>query len=118
MKLTIKNMVCDRCILVVKNIMAQVGYPTATVVMGEVTFHDQQPDNQTIDTIRQAIEPLGFELISNKKQVMIEHIKTALIELSHGNVRLESIKLSDYIALKNSSRTTNHSVIYSQLLKE
>ncbi len=93
MKLTIKNMVCDRCILVVKNIMAQVGYPTATVVMGEVTFHDQQPDDQIIDTIRQAIEPLGFELISNKKQVMIEHITTALIELSHGNVRLESMKL-------------------------
>ncbi len=110
MKLTIKNMVCDRCILVIKNIMAQTGYPSATVAMGEVTFHDQTPDSQALDAIRQAIEPLGFELISNKKQVMIEHVKTALIELTHGNVRLEEMKLSDYIAekLKQDYQSLSH----------
>lgn len=97
-KLTIKNMVCDRCVLVIKNTMAQLGYPDASVVMGEVVFNEQTLSKQDIEAIRQAIEPLGFELVGNKKQALIEHIKTALIDLSHGDSQLEDVKLSDYIA--------------------
>jgi len=101
MKLNIKNMVCDRCVLVIRNTLADLGYPSATVHMGEVIIANQELDNNEIDKIRRAIEPLGFELISGKKQALIERIKTSLIELTHGDAGdLADFKLSDFIAEK------------------
>lgn len=100
MKLIIKNMVCDRCVLVIKNTLAQLSYDSAIVLMGEINFTVESLPDQDIERIRQAIEPLGFELVSNRKQAMIEHIKSALIELTHGKHLLENIKLSKYIGDK------------------
>ncbi len=101
MKLNIKNMVCDRCVLVIKNTLDALGYPSANVLMGEVRFDNQTLSAAEIENIKQAIEPLGFELISNKKQALIEHIKTALIELTHGGTEnLDNIRLSDYLATR------------------
>lgn len=110
MKLIIKNMVCDRCVLVIKNTLAQLGYDSANVLMGEINFAEDKLADQDIERIREAIEPLGFELVSNRKQAMIEHIKSALIELTHGEQHLENIKLSDYIAtrLKQDYQSLSH----------
>lgn len=110
MKLIIKNMVCERCILVINNTLAQLGYGSANVLMGEINFVEKNLSEQDIVHIQQAIEPLGFELVSNRKQVMIEHIKSALIELTHGEQHLENIKLSRYIAnrLKQDYQSLSH----------
>lgn len=100
MKLIIKNMVCDRCVLVINNTLTQLGYDSANVHMGEINFAEEKLADQDIECIRQAIEPLGFELVSNRKQAMIEQIKSALIELTHGEQHLENIKLSNYVTDK------------------
>ena len=100
MKLIIKNMVCDRCVLVIKNTLMQLGFNSANVLMGEINFAEASLSEQDITRIKQAIEPLGFELVSNRKQAMIENIKSGLIELTHGDEHLEDIKLSDYVANK------------------
>ena len=91
-------MVCDRCVLVIKNIMQELQYPPVSVIMGEVDLAGHVLNEKDISKIRQAIEPLGFELVSNRKQALIEQIKTSLIQLLHGRQDLENIKLSDYIA--------------------
>jgi len=110
MKLIIKNMVCERCILVINNTLAQLGYGSTNVLMGEINFVEENLSEQDIARIQQAIEPLGFELVSNRKQAMIEHIKSALIELTHGERHLENIKLSRYIAsrLKQDYQSLSH----------
>lgn len=109
-KLIIKNMVCDRCVLVIKNTLTQLGYDSANVHMGEINFAEEKLADQDIERIRQTIEPLGFELVSNRKQAMIEHIKSALIQLTHGEQDLENIKLSNYIAdkLKQDYQSLSH----------
>lgn len=110
MRLIIKNMVCDRCVLVIKNTLKQLGYNSAQVLMGEINFAEEQLTDQNIERIREAIEPLGFELVSNRKQAMIEHIKSALIELTHGEQHLENIKLSNYLTdiLKQDYHSLSH----------
>lgn len=110
MKLIIKNMVCDRCVLVIKNTLTQLSYDSAIVLMGEINFTVESLPDQDIERIRQAIEPLGFELVSNRKQAMIEHIKSALIELTHGKHLQENIKLSKYIGdkLKQDYHSLSH----------
>lgn len=110
MKLNIKNMVCERCVLAVSKALHELGYQPASVVMGEIDFATQTLTDNDISRIRQAIEPLGFELVSNKKQAAIEQVKTALIQLTHGDQDLEDIKLSDYIAtrLKQDYHSLSH----------
>lgn len=91
-------MVCNRCVLAIKNTMESLGYPSALVSMGEVDFENRTLSKTDIDLIQQAIEPLGFELISDKKQALIERVKTSLIELTYGDTVLDDFKLSDYLA--------------------
>ena len=98
MKIHIKNMVCDRCVLVIKNVMQELQLQPESIIMGEVCFSDYVLNENEMQEIKLAIEPLGFELLSNKKQAVIEQIKTTLIQLVHGKQELEQIKLSDYIA--------------------
>jgi AraC-like DNA-binding protein len=91
-------MVCDRCILVIKNVMHELNLQPVSVIMGEVDLDDHELNEEELIQIKQAIEPLGFELVSNKKQALIEQIKTMLIKLVHGDNDLEKLKLSVYIS--------------------
>lgn len=97
MKLQIKNMVCDRCVLAIWRVMFELDQQPASVTMGEIDFADRILSDDDVDQIRLAIEPLGFELVSTRKQAFIEQIKTSLIQLVHGGHELENIKLSDHL---------------------
>lgn len=93
-------MVCDRCRLVIRNQLAEMELSPMSVELGEVDFGEQALDNTTIDTIRKAIEPLGFELIDDKKGRLIERMKKAIIKLAQRQDGAEKIKLSDYLSQK------------------
>lgn len=82
MKLNIKNMVCDRCILVVSQQLEQLGYQVTEIQLGSVTI-DPSPDLKSLDLIGLTLKPLGFELIDDEKSKLIELIKNAVIELVH-----------------------------------
>jgi AraC-like DNA-binding protein len=103
-------MVCNRCVLVIRNTLENLGYPSVLVSMGEVDFENQPLSKADIEQIEQAIEPLGFELIGDKKLAMIERIKTSLIELTNGDTVLDDFKLSDYVAaqLKQDYHSLSH----------
>lgn len=115
MKLIIKNMVCDRCVLVIKNTIKALGYETASVSMGEIDFSDQTLVEQDIVQIKEAIEPLGFELVSNRKQVLIEQIKYLLIQLTDGRQDLRETKLSDYLSTKLRQDYSSLSHLFSSI---
>jgi len=91
-------MVCDRCVLVINNIMRELQFKPATIIMGEVDLPDQVLSDSDINKIKKAIEPLGFELLNDKKQALIEQIKTSLIRLVHSDNNLETVKLSDFLS--------------------
>lgn len=99
MKLYIKNMVCNRCILVVRNEIEKLGYHPQSVNLGEVEF-DFEPNDEVKSTISLALQPLGFNLIDNKKSRLIEQIKTSIIELVHNNDSDLKINLSDFLSHK------------------
>jgi len=96
-------MVCDRCVLVISNIMQELQFQPTSIILGEVDLSDQILSNNDINKIKTAIEPLGFELLSNKKQALIEQIKMTLIQLIQSNDSLETVKLSDFL-----SKNINH----------
>lgn len=98
MKLMIKNMVCDRCTLAVRNVVHDLGIEPAMVRMGEVDFGDRGPDEATLEVFRERIEELGFKLISDRKSELIENIKKHIIALVNEPADGEKVKLSDYLS--------------------
>jgi hypothetical protein len=81
MKLFIKNMVCDRCTLVVRNVLSELGVEPVRVKLGEVDLGDQVMAGDQLQEFRKRIESLGFGLISDRKSQLIENIKKQLIAL-------------------------------------
>lgn len=98
-KLYIKNMVCDRCKMVVKSELEKLGINPSKIDLGEVTL--DKPIGQTlIQQVKSILSTLGFELIDDKRSRLIEQIKTLIIELVHYNNNELKINLSDYLSQK------------------
>jgi AraC-like DNA-binding protein len=97
MKLYIKNMVCNRCIMVVKSELERLGYPPSQVELGEVALAQELSPAERA-TVDQALQGLGFALIDDKKSRLIEKIKTLIVELVHQHSNALKINLSDHLS--------------------
>ena len=80
--LYIKNMVCDRCKLVVKQELEKLGLKPEAVTLGEVTVSGEV-SGEVQKKLDAALLNLGFERIDDRKARLIESIKNAVIELIH-----------------------------------
>ncbi|MCW8956374.1 MAG: AraC family transcriptional regulator [Gammaproteobacteria bacterium] len=92
----IKNMVCDRCKMVVEHVLSELNLQPVTVQMGKVQFEKCLSVNQK-NRIKESIEPLGFELIEGRQQRLIETIKIELINFVNANNADEHMNISDYL---------------------
>ncbi len=96
--LYIKNMVCDRCIMAVKQTLDTAGIAHGNIKLGEVEL-TAALDEQHKAGLKQLLEIQGFELLDDHKMQQVEKIKALLIQLIHGReeVQLQQ-KLSVYLA--------------------
>jgi AraC-like DNA-binding protein len=94
----IKNMVCNRCIRVVNEELAELGFTIEDIELGEVTLKEEI-DDQALERIRQTLVNTGFELIDDKKSRLINKIKTLIIEyIHHDREKPEYLNLSDLLS--------------------
>ena len=82
--LYIKNMVCNRCIRVVKEEFEKIGVKTKKISLGEV-ITESPIKNLPINKIKLILEENGFELIEDKKAKTIEKIKNFIIKIIYDN---------------------------------
>ena len=76
-------MVCDRCKRVVREELEKLGLIVDRVELGEVDVANLPPD-VTLDDVRLALQKNGFDLVDDKKQSLVEHMKVLLInEVQH-----------------------------------
>jgi YesN/AraC family two-component response regulator len=75
-------MVCNRCIMVVQNELDKLELKTNSITLGEVSF-DKDLTLAERNKFEEALIPLGFELIDDKKSRIIEKIKNVIIDLVH-----------------------------------
>lgn len=99
MTLYIKNMVCDRCIMAVKDIVIKHGYTIKSIQLGEVKI-TETPNADELKTIESALVQLGFELMDDKKSQTIEKIKSTIIEMIQSDMTLSGQNLSDVLSRK------------------
>lgn len=97
MKLYIKNMVCNRCVMVVKQTLELLGYTPGAVNLGEAEMPGEITENDRAK-IESALSPLGFALIDDKKSRIIESIKNHIIELVHSQNSDLKVNLSLYLS--------------------
>lgn len=92
--LLIKNMVCNRCIKVVKEEFEKLGINIINITLGEAVVNgsiDQLP----VDKIKNALEENGFELIEDKRAKIIEKIKLTILDIVRSN-KIEQLLDENY----------------------
>jgi len=87
--LYIKNMVCNRCIMVVKQEIEKQGLHPQKISLGEVTIQEDDISGVTKDNLDAALRNLGFERIDDKKARIIEAIKNKIIQMIHHSNNVE-----------------------------
>lgn len=97
--LFIKNMVCNRCIMVVQNELDKLGLDVKSIKLGEVVLGKELSAEQRMK-LEEAFSPLGFEVIDDKKSRIIEKIKNTIIELVHHQENGAKTNLSDVLSSK------------------
>lgn len=100
MELYIKNMVCNRCIKVVRDELTKLGITVHQVELGkaEISFDEKKISS---DAIRHTLETNGFEVLESKKAKMVEKIKGLIIDLIYKE-KLEffEMNISQYLESK------------------
>lgn len=99
-KIIIKNMVCNRCIYAVRKVMNELELKPVSVVLGEVLYEGNlTPEKKNL--LDKKLKEQGFELLNDKKQQLIEKIKTEVINLIHYDKEVDGhVNISEYISKK------------------
>src|SRR6478672_5660370 len=98
-KIFVKNMVCQRCVMTVENILRGLNIPFNKVSLGEVEFSGK-PANAELNHIQKALNRVGFELIDTRINKIIEDIKQAVMEYLALGMDSQNLKLSSFITNK------------------
>jgi YesN/AraC family two-component response regulator len=99
MKLYIKNMVCSRCKMVVKDELIKFGVHPTSVELGEVEIAEQL-NPQKKNELNHVLQSFGFDLIDDKKSQLIEKIKNTIVELVHYSEGQLKTNFSEHISTK------------------
>ncbi len=97
--LYIKHMVSSRCIIVVRDELAKIALSPTRIELGEVEFEENLPLPQ-LDQIRKALQNSGFELLDDRKSILIQRIKNIIINLVHYPEERLTTSLSKYLSQK------------------
>ena len=94
--LYIKNMVCDRCIKVLKNELKDESIKVLDIKLGELTADIQT--NKEKKTIRKVVESNGFYIINGENFKLVEQTKLILINLLKNLPLAGNEKLSEILS--------------------
>ncbi len=97
MILYIKNMVCNRCILVVRQELEKLHLQINNIRLGEAELA-KVPTIKQIQQLNEALKKLGFELLDNQKQKQIEQIKNLLIKKVQSGEVEEHFSISVFLS--------------------
>jgi AraC family transcriptional regulator len=97
MRLYIKNMVCQRCVLVVQQELEKLKLQPLQVVLGQVDLAKTPSDNQ-LSQLNQELTALGFELLDDQKKMQIEIVKNLIIQKVQAGNMEEHFSLSKFLA--------------------
>lgn len=113
--LYIKNMVCPRCIKVVREELQKLGIEISEIRLGQVETN-LPVDNLPVKKISEVLMENGFELIDNTNARTIEKIKSIIISAIHNyeDEDLSKINFSAHISEKINKDYNHLSKLFSR----
>ncbi|MGZ5255325.1 MAG: AraC family transcriptional regulator, partial [Flavitalea sp.] len=93
----IKNMVCNRCILVVEQELQKLEIDYNKVTMGEVETQDDL-SKEKLTKLSTNLSALGFEILDDAKRQLIEKMKNLIIKQIHHSQEEDQQRYSDLLA--------------------
>jgi AraC-like DNA-binding protein len=105
-KVYIQNMVCIRCKMVVKSELEKLGLHYISVDLGEAEIMEDLSREQ-LEHLDIALRKTGLELMDSKRSILVERIKTIIIEHVQNTDDQIRTNLSDHLSNK-----LNHSYSY------
>ena len=113
MKIFIKNMVCDPCISAVQNIFDKAGVNLKSIHLDEVETDSEIPEN-ILFNIQKNLEDIGFEIIKDAAQQLIENIKNLIISKIGRLETDENFVLSNFLSDALHKDYSSLSKVFSQ----
>ncbi len=114
MKLFIKNMVCNRCKMVVKSELEKFGLHPISVELGEVELAEEL-NEQKKTQLNERLLSFGFALMDDKKIRIIEKIKNLIVDLVQNKNSQLKTNLSDYLSKELHHDYTYITNLFSQV---
>ncbi|MDQ3046866.1 MAG: AraC family transcriptional regulator [Bacteroidota bacterium] len=113
--LYVKNMVCNRCIMVVEQIFRSEGCEPEKVLLGEVHFSSGISTEQ-LNLLQQKLTAVGFSIIDDKKAQLISQVKAEVVLwIQESNFQTTPLKFSNYIEEKIKKDYTYLSNLFSEV---
>lgn len=107
-------MVSNRCKIAVKEDLTKLGLHFVIVDLGEVEVMENiSPELR--NQIKTVLLKSGFELMDDKRAVLIEKIKNAIIEMVHHSDAVIKINFSNYLSEKLNHDYTYMSNLFSEV---
>ncbi len=97
MKLFIRNMVCQRCKMVLKSELEKLGIHYLHLSLGEVEITDSLSD-LLLNKLDISLKHYGLELILDRRAQIIEKIKSIIIEKIHYSEEDEKINFTKILS--------------------
>jgi AraC-like DNA-binding protein len=110
----VKNMVSQRCKIVVNNILQGFGLDAKDIMIGAVMLKEKVPGFKLMQ-LDAALKETGLELVFDKKSQLVQQIKNIIIEIIHFSAEPLVMKFSCYLSERLNYNYTYLAGIFKQL---
>ncbi len=107
-------MVCNRCITAVQQELDKLKFNIKSITLGEVILQNEISEIEK-NKIENALVPLGFELIDDKKSRIIEQIKNKIIDIVHYQNNEAKYNLSEILSKELNHEYNSLSNLFSEI---
>jgi hypothetical protein len=92
-------MVSLRCKMLVKEELKKLGLDFVSVDLGMVEIHGDITKDQR-ELFKENLKKSGLELLDDRKNILVEKIKSVIVEMIHYSEEVPKVNDSDYISEK------------------
>lgn len=107
-------MVSNRCKIVVKAEIEKLGLHCSAIELGEADIKEDISKAQ-YDQFNSALKKVGLELLEDNKHIVVEKIKTQVIEIIYYSEELPNTNFSDYFSERLSLNYKYLSRLFSEI---
>lgn len=107
-------MVSLRCKMMVRQELEKLSIPYTTIELGEVELFKRLTQDQH-DQLQKNLRKSGLELLDDRRSILINKIKSVIVEMVHYTDEVPKINYSDYISEKLGYDYIYLSNIYSEV---